>query len=41
MESNTQPRITPISECETCADLSDKAFEASQPALMGGRASKF
>jgi len=33
--------VKPISECETCADLADKAFEAKQPQIMGEVASSF
>ena len=33
--------VKPISECETCADLADKAFEAKQPQIMGEIASSF
>jgi len=31
----------PVSECETCSDLADKAFEASRPSVVGEIASEF
>jgi hypothetical protein len=33
--------VKPISECEICSDLADKAFEAKQPSVMGEIASNF
>jgi len=33
--------VKPVSECDTCADLADKAFEAKQPAIMSEIASSF
>jgi len=33
--------VKPISECEICSDLADRAFEAKQPSAMGEIASSF
>ena len=33
--------VKPISDCEICSDLADKAFEAKQPTVMGEIASSF
>jgi hypothetical protein len=34
-------KVRSIAECEVCADLADRAFEANRPSVMGEVASKF
>jgi len=36
-----ESKTRPIADCEVCADLADKAFEATKPSMMGEIATAF